>query len=47
MTKVMNLNLKIAMMDISRFKCTGRNSLGLSEKTITVHITGSAIVSDS
>ena len=25
---------------IFRFKCTGRNSLGISEKTITVHITG-------
>ena len=26
-----------------RFKCTGRNSLGISEKTITVHITGRII----
>ena len=40
----MNLNLTIAMMDVSRFKCTGRNSLGISEKTITVHITGSTIL---
>ena len=35
----------ILKIDVSRFKCTGRNSLGISEKTITVHITGKAVVS--